>query len=98
MRRSNSGISVVLSTLLILAGCGSGKAPSLPLENDSNNASEQQGGERLFVETRFAEYFAAHRGGGTEPPPVGDPVVNQVQSPSVTLPGPFAGQSINCRS
>ncbi len=28
----------------------------------------------------------------------GDPVVNQVQTPNGPLPGPFAGQSINCRS
>jgi hypothetical protein len=29
---------------------------------------------------------------------VGDPVVSQVQTTNGTLPGPFAGQSINCRS
>jgi hypothetical protein len=95
---SSAVISVVLSALMILSGCGSGKAPTFPVENDSNNASEQQVGERLFVETRFAEYFAANMTGVNDPLAVGDPVVNQVQTPSGTLPGPFAGQSINCRS
>jgi hypothetical protein len=98
MIRSNAVISVVLSALLILSGCGSGKAPSLPVENDSNNASEQQVGERLFVETRFAEYFAANMTGVNDPLLVGDPVVSQVQTTGGTLPGPFTGQSINCRS
>jgi cytochrome c peroxidase len=95
---SSAVISVVLSALMILSGCGSGKAPSFPVENDSHNASEQQVGERLFVETRFAEYFAAHMTGVNDPLAVGDPVVSQVQTTSGTLPGPFAGQSINCRS
>lgn len=32
------------------------------------------------------------------PLPAGDPVVNQVQTLNGALPGPFAGQAINCRS
>ena len=52
----------------------------------------------LFVETRFAEYFAAHMTGVNDPLAVGDPVVAQVQTTNGLLPGPFAGYSINCRS
>jgi len=55
-------------------------------------------GERLFLETRFAEYFAVHMTGINDPLPAGDPVVSQVPTTSNPLPGPFAGQSINCRS
>jgi len=55
-------------------------------------------GERLFLETRFAEFFATHMTGINQPLSAGDPVVATVQTTSGTLPGPFAGQSINCRS
>jgi len=55
-------------------------------------------GERLFLDTRFAQYFAAHMTGVNQPLPVGDPAVQQVETTSGVLPGPFAGQSINCRS
>ena len=48
--------------------------------------------------TRFAEYFATHMTGVNQPLAVGDPVVEQVNTTSGTLTGPFAGQSINCRS
>ena len=53
-----------------------------------HNASEQQVGERLFVETRFAEYFAAHMTGVNDPLAVGDPVVSQVQTTSQCFPAP----------
>jgi cytochrome c peroxidase len=60
---------------------------------------EQTIGERLFLETRFAQYFAEHMTDVNAPLGVGDPVVNQVlNSVSGPMPGPFAGQSINCRS
>lgn len=61
---------------------------------------EQTIGERLFLETRFAQYFAAHSGGNVNQPLLeGDPVVDQVDvAGGNPLPGPFAGQSINCRS
>ncbi|MFZ0522364.1 MAG: hypothetical protein WAL95_15165 [Candidatus Acidiferrales bacterium] len=91
-------LALLTSSVLFLSSCGSGKAPQFSTENDTINASEQQVGERLFVETRFAEYFAAHMTGVNDPLLVGDPVVAQVLTTSGTLPGPFAGESINCRS
>jgi cytochrome c peroxidase len=82
----------------IASGCGSGKAPAPPLETEGAPA-DQNIGERLFVETRFAEYFAANMTGVNVPLAVGDPAVNQVQNVYTgPMPGPFAGQSINCRS
>ena len=98
MIRRKSLLSILLSSALIVSGCGSGKAPAFPLENEGGAPAEQQIGERLFVDTRFAEYFAAHMTGVNDPLSVGDPVVAQVQTTSGSLPGPFAGQSINCRS
>ena len=99
MIRPEAIVSCVTAALLFLASCGSsGQAPIFPLENDTKNASKQQVGERLFVETRFAEYFAAHMTGVNDPLVAGDPVVAQVLTTNGTLPGPFAGESINCRS
>ena len=60
---------------------------------------EQTIGERLFLETRFAEYFAHNMTDVNAPLALGDPAVTQVQNVySGAMPGPFAGQSINCRS
>src|SRR5277367_7117952 len=98
MIRPKALVSCVTAALVFLASCGSsGQAPVFPPENDTINASEQQVGERLFVETRFAEYFAAHMTGVNDPLGAGDPVVSQVlnSSTGVPMPGPFAGESIN---
>ncbi len=87
--------------LLVIAGCGSGKAPSFPQESEGGAPAEQNIGERIFVDTRWAQYFAVNMTDVNSPLAVGDPVVatTQVQgAPGGTLPGPFAGQSINCRS
>ncbi len=89
---------VVLSSALPwIGGCGSGKAPDPPAEVEGAPA-DQNVGERIFVDTRFAEYFAANMTRVNDPLPAGDPVVAQVNTPIGWLPGPFAGQSINCRS
>jgi len=56
-------------------------------------------GERLFLETRFAQYFAANLSDVNRGlPNGGDPVVEETETTGDPLPGPFAGQSINCRS
>jgi cytochrome c peroxidase len=78
-------------------GCGSGFAPDAPQESDKTPPADSIG-EALFLDTRFGEYFATHMTGVNDPLPVGDPVVNQVQTTNGPLPGPFAGQAINCRS
>lgn len=56
-------------------------------------------GDRLFFETRFAQYFFAHSYGDVNTPlDEGDPLVDEV--PAIdrpALPGPFRGQSISCR-
>jgi hypothetical protein len=95
----SKGISYALSFVLLwTVGCGSGKAPDFPQENEGGAPADQNVGERIFVDTRFAEYFAEHMTGVNDPLPVGDPVVAQVSTPMGLLPGPFAGQSVNCRS
>jgi cytochrome c peroxidase len=89
-------LALVLSTSF--AGCSTGQAPPPVLESEGAPA-DQNIGERLFVETRFAEYFASNMTDINAPLVVGDPVVSQVQNVYTgPMPGPFAGQSINCRS
>ena len=88
----------VIAPLLLVVSCGSsGTAPNFPSEVESTPA-EDSIGERLFLDTRFSEYFAVNMTTTNQPLAVGDPVVAQVQTMNGPLPGPFAGQSINCRS
>jgi hypothetical protein len=82
---------------LTIQGCSSGAAPAALTESDATPAADSIG-EALFLDTRFAEYFAEHMTDVNAPLATGDPVVEQVQTTNGTLPGPFAGQSINCRS
>jgi cytochrome c peroxidase len=78
---------------LTIQGCSSGSAPAALTESDATPAADSIG-EALFLDTRFAEYMTDMNA----PLATGDPVVEQVQTANGTLPGPFAGQSINCRS
>jgi cytochrome c peroxidase len=80
-----------------IGGCGSGDAPAALTESGATPAADSIG-EALFLDTRFSEYFAANMTSVNAPLAVGDPVVQQVQTLNGPLPGPFAGQSINCRS
>jgi hypothetical protein len=85
------------AAMLVITSCGAGRAPEFETDVDVTPA-EDSIGERLFLDTRFGEYFAAHMTSVNQPLAVGDLVVAQVQTMNGTLPGPFAGQSINCRS
>jgi len=96
-RRVLAILVVGFVTVVGFEGCGSGQAPDAPTESDATPPADSIG-EALFLDTRFAEFFAASMTGVNDPLPAGDPVVNQVQTLNGPLPGPFAGQSINCRS
>ena len=56
-------------------------------------------GDRLFFETRFAQFFFEHCNGDVNAKLAkGDPVVDEVASAlGKPLDGPFSGQSMNCR-
>ena len=90
---------------LLLIGCGgSGGSPApVSVATTGTPGAEASVGERLFVETRFAQAFKAYLDSGgnvNDTLPVGDPVMNRSQTtgPGVGLPGPFAGLSMNCRA
>jgi hypothetical protein len=88
--------AAMVFALSALTSCSAGSAPNFKTENEVTPA-EDSIGERLFLDTRFAQYFATHMTGVNQPLSVGDPVVQQVNAANGVLPGPFAGQSINCR-
>jgi hypothetical protein len=103
---------------LWLAGAFS--AGAFTLDDDPANAAANLG-ERLFLETRFAQFFFTHCGGDVNAivPNItnadyaggeiiaaggtnvvltnGDPVMATLQTIYGPQPGPFAGQSMNCR-
>jgi len=54
-------------------------------------------GERLFLETRFSQYFFAHSGGNVNANIPGDPTVATLATTTGRVPGPFAGQAVSCR-
>lgn len=56
-------------------------------------------GERLFLETRFSQFFFANsQGDANAVLAVGDPVMDTTQTTGAPSPGPFAGQAMNCRN
>lgn len=84
-----------LLTLFLLLGA----VPARAQEDEEGDPAEVAVGERLFLETRFAHFFAAHAGGDPNAVlPAGDPAVTSLSTPSGPIPGPFAGQAVNCRS
>ena len=55
-------------------------------------------GERLFLETRFAQFFAANGGSDVNQPLAsGDPVLDVLETTADARTNPFAGKSMNCR-
>src|SRR5262249_36554870 len=56
-------------------------------------------GERLFLETRFSQFFFAHSGGNANAIlAAGDPATDTLQTLAGPIAGLFAGQGINCRA
>lgn len=64
--------------------------PLLLAEEESVPAEEMLG-ERLFLETRFAQSFMANAGKA-------DPLLDNTESLYGSRPGPFKGSNISCRS
>ena len=58
---------MALATVALVLGCGSsGKAPDAPTESDATPPADSIG-EALFLDTRFAEFFAANMAGVNQP-------------------------------
>lgn len=103
------GSSLIFVSLLVV-GCGSGSSSSAPppsVATTGTPGAETAVGERLFLDTRFAQSFKVFldNGGDINDPNAGDSVVDTVEALDPTTfittvidPGPFKGMSINCRS
>jgi cytochrome c peroxidase len=103
-------LSALLCAALAVVGCSGESGNSGALATLAQPASagrpafdppEVTNGERLFLETRFAQFFKAYLdAGGTVNAtlPAGDPVMNLTVTTRSGLPGPFAGLSMNCRA
>lgn len=87
-----------LAPLLLLAAASSCNPP---LSAPADDPPEVVIGERLFLETRFAQFFAAGVGANGDvntPLPAGDPVLETLETTGSPGTGPFAGKSMNCRA
>ena len=84
---------------VLLAAASLGCHPPPPALAD--DPPEVVVGERLFLETRFAQLFAASvdvSGDVNQPLAAGDPVLDALETTGAPQPGPFAGKSMNCRA
>lgn len=103
--RAVVGSSLIFISLLAV-GCGSGSSSSSPppsVAATGTPGAETAVGERLFLDTRFAQSFKVFldNGGNINNPNAGDPVVNTVETLDPTTPidpSPFKGTAMNCRS
>jgi hypothetical protein len=91
----------------LFTGCSGGTSQPAPKPanpvNTGTPGAEVSVGERLFVETRFAQAFKVFldNGGDLNDHNAGDPVVDTVETttPGIPIdPGPFKGMSMNCRA
>ena len=110
IRRHNAfphvvGGSSLIFISLLFVGCGGGSSgpPPASVATTGTPGAEASIGERLFVETRFAQTFKAYLDSGGNingTLPVGDPVMtlSETTGPGIGLSGPFAGLSMNCRA
>ena len=95
--------STFLLITTVAAGCSSGTPPApATAVTTGTPGAEQAVGERLFMDTRFAQAFKAFldAGGDVNDPNAGDPVVDSVETTGapITAEAPFKGMSMNCRS
>jgi hypothetical protein len=82
-------MSVLLALLALLS----------PAFDEDDDVAEVIVGGRLFLDTRFSQYFFAHaQGRVNQPLEAGDPVMDRSVGATEDLPGPFAGRSMNCRA
>jgi hypothetical protein len=103
IHRTPQALSIILGSLLFVAcgGGGGGGDESASAKAAGTPGAAKAVGERLFVETRFAQAFKTHLdvGGNVNAPNIGDPVVDTLETTGAPIdPGPFNGMSMNCRT
>ncbi len=89
-------LQTLLVLMLLVWGAPGGRAQE---EEEEGDPPEVAVGERLFLETRFSQFFFARSGGDANAVlATGDPVTATLETLASPIPGPFAGQGINCRN
>jgi hypothetical protein len=83
MARRSWHTPVLLPVIITVAALSS----PLGAQEEEADPAEIAIGERVFLETRFAQFFAVNRSGG-------DPVMKLIETTGTPLPGPFADQSM----
>jgi len=84
-----------------LVACSGSEDTSTPPAATGTPAAAEALGERLFLDTRFAQTFKVFldNGGTVNDPKVGDTVTDTLETLGAPIdPGPFKGMSINCRA
>ena len=105
-RNLGHSLLALLGITFLTAGYGCSGGSSSPGTSSTaatagTAGAEQAVGERLFLETRFAQAFKVFldNGGDINDPNAGDAVVNTVETLGAPIdPGPFKGLSMNCRA
>ena len=89
---------IIFITLLTTSCANFGAAPTVPAtEVEIDDPAEVTIGERLFLETRFAQFYATHSDDlANAILTSGDSVMDTTETLEESLVGPFAGQSMNC--
>ena len=99
-----STLRLLLITTMVATGCSASENSGAPATASTTGTpgAEQAVGERLFMETRFAQAFKAFldAGGDVNDPNAGDAVMDSVETlgAPITAEAPFKGMSMNCRS
>ena len=89
---------VIVFMGFILVGVQNALVSKSFAQEEESDPPEIAIGERLFLETRFAQFFfEMSKGDANHVLEKGDPVMDTTETLNGTLPGPFAGQSMNCR-
>ena len=96
--RRTAACALLTAVIAATAGCGAANDAPQPTPDADVTPPADSIGERIFLDTRFSEYFATHMTGINDPLAAGDPAVVTVPTTNGSLPGPFAGQAMNCRS
>ncbi len=103
-RQPQTGVALFLIIIcsIGIVSCSSRDEPApTPPTATGTTGAEKSVGERLFLETRFAQAFKASldSGGNINDPNIDDPVVDTVKTIGAPIaPGPFKGLSMNCRA
>src|SRR5690349_13065834 len=69
---------------------GEGEGEGEEAEAEEGDPPQVTIGERLFLETRFAQFFAANAAGPNAKLATGDPVLDVTTTTGTPLPGTFA--------